>query len=61
MTPPRVNLFPEYRSWPEDAQVAFQERAAILEYDGFKHRYVAETEAFAEIRAAVKRGEFKRK
>jgi hypothetical protein len=40
-------------AWPEDAREHFEERAAIMEYDGGLTRAEAERRAEAEVRAAA--------
>jgi hypothetical protein len=43
----------ERSEWPADAREHFEERAAIIEYDGGLPRAEAERRADAEVRAAI--------
>jgi hypothetical protein len=44
-----ARLWTKIRNWSEDMLVEWEERAAILEYDGGSHRMVAEQKAYEEL------------
>lgn len=44
---------PPVQDWPEDKRVAWEERAAIKQYDGKTSRVNAEWEAYYELRSEL--------
>lgn len=48
----------EVLNWPEAAREAFEERAAIIEYEGGSQRFFAEAAAYEQTKAAMLRGEY---
>lgn len=49
MRPLDPRIYRVFLNWTPDRRHQFEERAAIMEYDGNMHRAVAEREAFEEL------------
>jgi len=46
----------EVRKWPEDMRYLFEERAAIIEFDGGSSQYLAEQAAYDEVKLISDQG-----